>query len=151
MTPPAAVPALAAPGLDTTISVDDKPPTVMDPQERLFIDCENNPYLNRRTVLLASGFLHVEAPGRYVFELYSDDCATIWLGKDALISNVSTATTRREVVLSAGYYPMRVSYRNEMGRACLAFRWQPPGATGLSEVTSPALLHDAAATDKIAP
>ena len=145
LVPPPAVPARAAPGLDATISVDDKPPAVMEPQERLFIDCENNPYLNRRTVLLASGFLHVEAAGRYVFELYSDDCATIWLGKDALISNVSTSTTRREVVLSAGYYPMRVSYRNEMGRACLAFRWQPPGATELTEVTSPALLHDAAA------
>jgi hypothetical protein len=150
--PPPAIPARVAPGLTATLSVDNKPPEEMAPQERLFIDCESNPYRDRSTELLASGFLHVTTPGRYLFELFSDDCATIWLGKDALISNVSTVTTQRQVVLSPGYYPMRMKYRNEMGQACLAFRWQPPGATGLSEVTSPALLHDdAAATDKIAP
>jgi hypothetical protein len=156
LVPPLAVPTHVAPGLKATLSVDNKPPEEMPPQERLFIDCANNPYRDRSTELLASGYLHVTTPGRYLFELFSDDCATIWLGKDALISNVSTVTTRREVVLSPGYYPMRVKYRNEMGEACLAFRWQPPGATGVSEVTAPALLHESAApgntaTDKMAP
>lgn len=143
--PPAAAPSRPAPGLDATISVDNKPPEAMAPREKLFIDCASNPYKDRTTELLASGFLHVTVPGRYLFELYSDDCATVWLGKDALISNVSTVTTQRQVVLSPGYYPMRVKYRNEMGQACLAFRWQPPGATALKEVTAPALLHDAPA------
>jgi hypothetical protein len=54
------------------------------------------------------------------------------------------------LLLMPRFIGMRVKYRNEMGQACLAFRWQPPDATKLIEVTSPTLLHDAA-TDRIAP
>jgi hypothetical protein len=151
LVPPPTIPERVAPGLTATLSVDDKPPEDLAPQERLFIDCTDNPYYDRTTEMLASGYLHVRTAGRYLFEMYSDDCATIWLGKDALVSNVSTVTTQRQVVLSAGYYPMRVEYRNTAGQACLTFRWQPPGATELTEVTAPALLHDLASTDKTAP
>ena len=150
LVPPELVPRGVVPGLTATISVDDKAPEAMAPLDRLFIDCEDNPYLNRRTVLVAGGYLHVTEPGRYLFELASDDCATVWLGKDALISNVSTLTTRRTVLLSPGYYPMRVQYRNEAGRACLAFRWQPPGATAPAMVESPSLLHEVRAGDQTA-
>lgn len=151
ITPASDAPARLEPGLLATVSVDNKPPQQMPVQERLSIDCERNPYLNRATEMLAGGYLRVTAAGPHLFELYSDDCTTLWLGKDAVIANVSTLTTRKTVVLSPGLYPIRVKYRNETGEACLALRWKPPGATGVALIATPDLLHDANAPEPAKP
>jgi hypothetical protein len=146
--PASAVPDHLVPGLIATVSVDNKPAEGVAPLERVFIDCADRAYRDRTTELLASGFLRVRIGGRYLFELFSDDGATIWLGGDALISNPSNVTTRREVVLSPGYYPIRVRFRNEVGAACLSFRWRPPDAAVLAQVASPELLHEAGAAGR---
>ncbi len=144
-------PARLEPGLLATVAVDNQPPQPMPVQERLFIDCQRNPYNDRDTEMIAWGYLRVTAAGPHLFELYSDDFATLWLGKDAVVANVSTLTTRKTVVLSPGLYPMRMKYHNTTGEACLALRWKPPGATEIALIRAPDLLHDAKTPRPAAP
>lgn len=146
LAPGTARPASEAPGLEAVGSVDNLPFERMPALERVFVDCDRNPYLDKNVEIHASGFLRVAAAGPHVFWLFSDDVATVWLGPDALVTNVSTLTTKKTVVLSPGLYPIRVKLRNELGKACLALSWQPPGAPRSGELAAPSLLHDGAAS-----
>ncbi len=131
-----------APGLRARVTTDDQPFRDLPPLANLTIACPGGVYLDHRTELQARGYLRISTPGEYTFELASDDGSTLWLGKDALLSSVSPQGERKVVHLEAGLYPVKLKYRNEIGDACLAFRFQPPGGTELVDVTAPALLHD---------
>lgn len=141
--PASDVPERLAPGLSAQLSVDNEPHEAVPALERLFIDRRDNPYYNRTTELLASGYLRVRLAGTHLFELSSDDGSTLWLGGRPLVTNVSGRATRRSVVLWPGLYPLRLRYRNEVGGAYLDLLWKPPDALELAPVTAPALLHDA--------
>lgn len=147
LAPGTARPANERPGLEAVGSVDNLPFQRLPVMERLFIDCDQNPYFDKNVEIHASGFLRVTEGGPYVFSLFSDDVATLWLGKDAVVTNVSTLTTKRTVVLSPGLYPMRLKFRNELGKACLSLSWQPPGFNRLCDIAAPSLVHDGAASD----
>lgn len=146
LAPGTARPAREAPGLEAVVSVDNLAFERMPVQMRLSIDCDRNPYFDKNVEIQAAGFLRVTASGPHVFTLFSDDVATVWLGADAVVTNVSTLTTRKTVVLAPGLYPIRVKLRNELGKACFALSWQPPGAARPSEVAAPSLVHDEAAS-----
>ncbi len=146
LAPASAPPARLLPGLAAVRSVDNLAFEKLEPLTRLFIDCKDNPYLDKNTEIHASGFLRVSTAGPHLFELYSDDVATLWLSDTAVITNVSTQTTRRTVVLSPGLYPIRVKYRNEIGPACLDLRWRRAGEAAIERVAAPDLLHDPAAS-----
>lgn len=141
--PDAEAPVQPEPGLRARVTTDHQPFRDLAPLKRLFIECPGGEYNTHTTELQAQGYLHVTEVGPHTFELRSDDGATLWLGKDALLSSVSPAGSTKTAVLSPGYYPVRLKYRNEIGEACLGFRYRPPGAADLVEVAAPVLLHDA--------
>lgn len=143
LTPSAAAPLHLLPGLIGNADIEGRPRASLPPLERLFIDPRENPYNGNPTKILAGGYLRVSNAGSYVFELSSDDCATIWLGGEALVTNVSGLTSRKTVLLSPGLYEIRLKYRNEIGDAALRFSWLPPGAREFLDVAAPNLLHDA--------
>jgi hypothetical protein len=87
-------------------------------------NCEKDPYGGREVGVRWSGWLTVEKEGRYCFEVLSDDEARLYLGGVVVVAQLeSTLTRTAELALKAGTYQLRVDWQNNVGAACLRFRW----------------------------
>lgn len=109
---------------------------------RLELDCAGNLFTGRAAGFVAEGYLAVPTAGEYVVEIFSDDDAALFAGEQAVVSSATLATTRNRVRLEAGWYPLRLEYRNDVGPACLQVRWGRVGEE-LEVLGGPFLWHRA--------
>ncbi|MEM6551141.1 MAG: ThuA domain-containing protein [Planctomycetota bacterium] len=76
--------------------------------------------------------LLIESPGRYEFELTSDDGSQLLIGNGVVIDNdgIHAMVTRLGAIdLEPGPVPMKVRFFQNEGAQGLELRWRPPGAT----------------------
>jgi len=93
-------------------------------------------------ILHADGYLNINKPGTYEFELTSDDGSLLWIEDARIIDNDlehSAQAKTGSVELSAGLHPFEVQFFQGVGDAELQLKWKPPGATTFEIVPTSAL------------
>jgi hypothetical protein len=84
-----------------------------------------------------AGLLKIDKPGRYTFELSSDDGSRLWIDGEIVVDHwghhgESPKTGTAE--LTAGLHPVRIDYYEEDGWAGIHIRYAPPGGALTADV-----------------
>lgn len=93
-------------------------------------------------LIIADGFLIIDKPGQYGFELASDDGAALFLNGRKIIDNDfehATEVKRVDVELKKGMHEILVRYFQSTGGKDLWLSWRPPGETDFEVIPSTAL------------
>ncbi|HEV8114312.1 MAG TPA: family 16 glycoside hydrolase [Planctomycetota bacterium] len=93
-------------------------------------------------VTVVDGFLVVDAPGKYVLRLVSDDGSTLFLDGKPLIDHDGLHSFKAkdaEIELAAGEHPILIRHFQTYGGWGLSLRWKTPGATEFEVVPTTAL------------
>jgi hypothetical protein len=105
--------------------------TTWDKIDRIFEDRSPDERLPPDEFALRfEGLLNIEAPGRYTFELNSDDGSRLWIDGELALDHwghhgMSPRTAT--VALEKGLHAARIDYYEEDGWAGVQFRYAPPG------------------------
>jgi hypothetical protein len=77
------------------------------------------------------GYLNIAEPGRYAFELISDDGSILSIGGREIVTNDglhAPVPVRGSVELDEGLHPFRIDhFEASGGAAMLRLNWRPPG------------------------
>jgi hypothetical protein len=78
------------------------------------------------------GHLHVETPGTYRLELFTDGTSELLIDGKTVTEGRGTPNSARalraDLELAAGPHQLELRYRYVRGPGILELRWQPPGA-----------------------
>jgi hypothetical protein len=105
---------------------------------------------NRLVGLEMSGFIRLEKPGQYTFQVYSNDGFRLYLDGALLVEDPAwhqksyknrLKTSKPFHVSDPGWYSLRIRYFQRKGTAAFQFYWQPPGEAEFQPVPSPVLAH----------
>jgi glucose/arabinose dehydrogenase len=105
-------------------------------------------------VAVALGYLQVETPGEYAFQLTSDDGSRLTINGGVVIThdgNHAATPKAGRVRLEAGLHPFRVDMFENEGDTALSLAWQPPGTTGFVTVPPEAFRIEAGVTRVVSP
>lgn len=88
--------------------------------------------LEDRFLTELDGWLVIDQPGYYEFELLSDDGSAIYVGKTLVVNNdgwnTGEVAVEGVIELKAGTYPIRIRHFDQGGKAGLRVRWRTPGS-----------------------
>ena len=90
-----------------------------------------------------TGQIEIAASGWYRFKLDNNDDAHLWLD-GVLVARSRWSSTTDPIWLEAGSVPLRVDFREEGGDASMRVQWQPPSASGFSDIPGSLLSHGSA-------
>jgi type 1 glutamine amidotransferase len=88
------------------------------------------------------GYLHITEPGRYTFELTSDDGSILSIDGKQVVNNDgwhAPTAVRGSVELDAGLHPFRIDHFEASGGAALSLAWRTPGSRDFTLVPTEAL------------
>lgn len=79
-----------------------------------------------------SGYIRFDAPGSYALEVISNDGVEVTIGGQQVaffdgIHGCESAGVTQVQVPQAGWYPLKATYFQRKGSACLLMDWTPPG------------------------
>ena len=95
------------------------------------------------------GMIKVEKPGRYEFELNSDDSSFLWINNKQIVSNGGNhpaQVAKGRVELSKGSHSIKVVYCEGTGEEVLSVKWKTPDGGGFKELSVDVLYY----TDEMA-
>ncbi len=103
---------------------------------------------NRGIGLEMSGFIRLEKPGRYRFQVNSNDGFRMFLDGQLLLDDPVWHSAGDRLtppadfqVSEPAWYSLRLRYFQRKGTATFQFFWQPPGAAEFSPVPGSMLAH----------
>ncbi|MDA0321570.1 MAG: PA14 domain-containing protein [Verrucomicrobia bacterium] len=76
-----------------------------------------------------TGFLNIDKPGEYTFDLVGDDRAVLWLDGEKRAVSTANVVASAKVTLKQGRAPIRVDYQQTGSSAILDLQWSGPGIT----------------------
>jgi len=93
-----------------------------------------------------SGYLHLEAPGTYRFQVTNNDGVRLHLGGARIYDDPRTGPARTSApipvdVTDPGWYVIEIWYFEKRGSATLEILWSPPGGGALVDVPAAAMKH----------
>ncbi len=95
--------------------------------------------------LVFTGYLKISEPGEYMFALKSDDGSKLWIGGREVVDHdgIHAATTKQglTLLLTPGYYPIRVEYFEHAGHEMLEVLWYGPAGDGWKAIPADVLRH----------
>lgn len=100
------------------------------------------------------GYLNITKPGRYGFELISDDGSRLTIDGVQVVLNDglhAPVPVRGAADLDAGLHPFRVEYFEAAGGAALRVNWRPPGADAFTLLPTEAMRIEAGVTRVTSP
>ncbi len=113
------------------------------------------PAIDAPIVTQIHGYLHITAPGAYVFRITSDDGARLLIDNQVEIDHdgrhAATAKESGPVLLDAGLRTILVEHFDSGGRRALSLEWKPPGAPDFALIPAGSLLTDADAARVTSP
>lgn len=101
---------------------------------------------NRGIALELSGYIRLDQPGTYRFQVNSNDGIRVYIDGDRLIDDPAYHSDRLSpaaamTVQKPAWYSLRMRYFQRKGTAALQFYWQPPGEASFSIVPAAVLAH----------
>ncbi|MDJ0874026.1 MAG: PA14 domain-containing protein [Desulfobacterales bacterium] len=103
---------------------------------------------NRGIGMEMSGFILLDKPGRYQFQVNSNDGFRLSLDGRVLLEDPAWHPSGDQltppaefVVQTPAWYSLRIRYFQRKGTAAFQFYWQPPGASEFSPVPGRVLAH----------
>ncbi len=88
-------------------------------------------------LLHADGYLQIDTPGAYEFELTSDDGSALWIDGQKVIDNDLEHSARAmtgSIELSQSLHAVEVQFFQGVGDAVLTLKWKPPGAAAFEPI-----------------
>ncbi|MEV7084776.1 family 16 glycoside hydrolase [Streptomyces sp. NPDC093085] len=101
-----------------------------------------------------TGNLNVPENGTYAFRLISDDGSRLFLGDQRVIDHDGLHGAEPkdgEIVLTAGYHPLRIDHFDRYGEQQVTLQWKPPGADTFTLVPNSVLSTEAGVVRVTAP
>ncbi len=103
---------------------------------------------NRGIGMEMSGFILLDAPGRYQFRVNSNDGFRLFMDGRLLLEDPAWHASGDQMTAPAAFqvsapawYSLRIRYFQRKGTAAFQFFWQPPGATEFTPVPGRVLAH----------
>ena len=103
---------------------------------------------NRGIGMEMSGFILLDKPGRYQFQVNSNDGFRLSLDGRMLLEDPAWHASGDQLtppaafaVATPAWYSLRIRYFQRKGTAAFQFFWQPPGASDFSPVPGRVLAH----------
>ena len=93
-------------------------------------------------LMVAEGYLQIDQPGTYEFELTSDDGSKLWFGNNTAVDNDgehSTESKRGSIKLDAGLHKFELRFFQGVGDAIVILKWKKPGDAQFSVVPNSVL------------
>ena len=93
-----------------------------------------------------TGYLRLEAPGTYRFQVTTNDGVRVHLGGARIHDDPGTGPARTSDpipvdVSEPGWYALEVWYFEKRGTATLDIDWTPPGQDGMTDLPADAIRH----------
>ncbi len=94
--------------------------------------------------ITAEGFIKIEKPGLYTFEMWSDDGSKLYLHDKLLVNNDGVHGVEGKngkVKLDAGYHPFKFEFFQGTGGKYLSLDWIKPGESAAEVIPSKNIFH----------
>jgi hypothetical protein len=96
--------------------------------------------------VLMNGFLHLDKPGKYIFQAMSNDGFQLFIDGNLIVSDPGVHGDRLSEpgqfeVVKGGMFPVEIKYFQRKGTATLQLYWQPPGTAFFAIVSGGAYSH----------
>lgn len=96
--------------------------------------------------MLMRGYLHLDRPGKYLFQALSNDGFQLFIDGNLIVSDPGMHGDRLSEpgqfnVVRGGAFPVEIKYFQKKGTAALKLFWQPAGASFYSIVPSGVYSH----------
>ena len=96
--------------------------------------------------ILMRGYLHLDRPGKYLFQALSNDGFQLFIDGNLIVSDPSIHADRLSEpgqfnVEKGGVFPVEIKYFQRKGTASLRLFWQPSGASFYTIVPSMVYSH----------